>query len=274
MTTITLQVPTIDDVAYYECWSPGISTSITRIIPKISYIVNYPADSTKHITLSSSSAPKLIVQWNDQTFEIETRSKISPYQVLFMIRQYRYIQNKKKEIVIHHQADLALFYGDTKGTRNFIHNAETKWLKNEKQRLTHGCIHFHINHSPTCSLNYTQICEYWDLKLRQVWEKFISKEIKVKGFTNEMIVPISYCINGIPVEQLIYNEINRMNYFSIYKGLSFQSYWKMDKNQYIEEEFFIERLKECLQLRKHTIQEYNTCCEQMFHGGKKEDDDD
>lgn len=142
-----------------------------------------------------------------------------------------------------------------------IANHEVKFL-----HKVNKYIDFKFKASVKHRLSYTRpiktITEYWDQRLKIIWDEFLEKELNFcPTQLCEMVVPLSVLPDCIPVPCGKQYDAT----FDNWKGLPVQSLFLLDGVRFVDESYLDQAFTQCLEIRGNSVHEFFTFCNtQLF----------
>lgn len=282
-------------ILFYEMWEPSEPQNLVRInqVDNRWYVgpcyeqitMNVNIFENKFLPLEKNCPCKL--QWvgGEESPRIplvglwkrvmERKTPILNHEVLLRIRTYTIEPNEQKTSpltfpVVQVFADLAVLAEHVMpgNGHTFVVfsrcNAEVKWIETN---VNHEEYHFQV-HVPAQSTILQAFKrgpqtgkEYWDGRLKYMWDFFITKEWATRG-SPRTVSPLSVHVDGMDTHMSPQN--NCLDFCSL-KGTTGQSIWELAKGDEIADESWYEyAFEQCLTVKGLTHRDFDQFCDHFF----------
>ncbi len=189
------------------------------------------------------------------------------YHVVIVVRVYanqpRDLTNFPDQVIPKHVYSFAVLRHQLGTTTPFVmeglFNSDVKWI--HKVMPPHAT--FTITDTGFTPKGPTKDYNYWNSKLRVIWDEFVKPEIDfaVTSVNDvNILVPPSICVNGIDV----YETFAQEDCFRVCKGLSVQSFFRAAPIPEVDEDWLCLVLEQVLNIRNSTTAEFISDCEDHF----------
>jgi hypothetical protein len=262
-------------VAYYQIWQPYVENVYT-IFVDLDGKTHHLEKQDEEDKESGTDADTL--DWLGQ-FTIPLKRHVSrpstckiPLEFRVRVAISTYVKQRDQfdtVNILQHLSTVCIFEGDAWGTtptkRRAYHNPEMKWIH---EQITHETFVFQALPSkrfsiakPSSSFE-TRLRTFWDTELKRIFKGFNEKEIAFGQAHVGTVAPYAIVISGMPVIQA--EQRSEDDYFSFYKGVSGQSYFRPRRNSMNSKEWIENTLACILFTRGSTLKAFMDTSDRFF----------